>query len=344
MESEIAFQQRLEAACALAEASLKEAFGERRTGWMDQLEAEHDHLVGLLQELLERGAAEWGLRLTILLQELWFEPQHTAEGLDWLRRFLALPAAQARMVFQASGLDLAGAYAMNLGDYREARRLEEEALSIFKECGSPTQIAYTLFHLGHLSGFVQGDYPAARELYQEGLDLLREVGHHNGITHGLANVGTALTGMGAAAQAAPFIAESLCRYCEMDSLYNLMLSLRRAAAVAVGLGLAETALRLAGASDRQRLTLGVPEPEVFLQAYAQMLEPARNQLDEASQSRLWAERTALSLNQAVAVALQMLSFSERPGRKVPKQIRSKELEGSIPDCLHDKEPGGKDET
>lgn len=65
--------------------------------------------------------------------------------------------------------------------------------------------------------------------------------------------------------------------------------------------------RLAGASDRQRSALGVPEPEVFLQAYARMLEPARSQLDEASQTKLWAEGAALSLEQAVEVALQMLS-------------------------------------
>jgi tetratricopeptide (TPR) repeat protein len=203
MESETAFQQRLETACALAETSLEEAFGEQRTEWINRLEAKHDELVGLLQELLERGDAEAGLHLTTLLQELWFEPQHTAEGLDWLRRFLVLPAAQARTALRASGLDLTGAYALNLGDYRQARLLEEEALGIFRECGNPEQVAYTLFHLGHLSGFVHGDYPAARALYQEGLDVLCAGSHNEGIPHGLANVGTAFTGMGAAAGAAP---------------------------------------------------------------------------------------------------------------------------------------------
>jgi tetratricopeptide (TPR) repeat protein len=307
MESEITFQQRLEAALVLAETSLKEAFGEQRLKWMKRLEAEHDELINLLEDLLERNAAESGLRLTSLLQEFWFEPRHTAEGLDWLKRFLALPAAQARTASRASGLDLAGAYALNLGDYTEAQRLKEEALGIFKECGTPQEIAYTLFHLGHLSGFVDSDYPAALKFYQEGLDLLREAGHVEGITHGLANVGTALAGMGDAAHAAPLIAESLRCYHERGSLYNMMLSLRRAAAVAAGLGLVENALRLAGAGDRQRSALGVPEPDVFLRVYARMLEPARTQLDEASQSRLWAEGSALTLDQAVDLALKVLS-------------------------------------
>src|SRR5574339_73115 len=96
MNSETALPQRLEAAFALAEASLEEAFGDQRVSWMDRLEAERDELVRLLQELFARGEAEPGLHLTISLQELWFEAAYTAEGLDWLRRFLALPAAQAR--------------------------------------------------------------------------------------------------------------------------------------------------------------------------------------------------------------------------------------------------------
>ena len=307
METELSFQQRLEAACALAESSLEEAFGEQRATWINRLEAEHEELVSLLRELWGQGEAESGLRLTISLQELWFEDRHTAEGLDWLRRFLALPAAQSRTVSRAAALDLAGAYSLNLGNYEEARTLEQEALAIFKECGNSHQVAYTLFHLGHLSGLAQGDYSAAREFYQEGLDVLRAAGQDEGITHGLANLGTALAGMNAARAAAPLIAASLRGYYERESFYNLMLSLRRAAVVAAGLGLAETALLLAGASDKERLALGVPEPEVFLQAYARMLEPARDQLDEASQARLRAEGTALSLDQAVTVALDTLS-------------------------------------
>lgn len=309
MESKTAFQQRLKAACELAQASMEAAFGNQRATWMNRLEAEHANLTGLLQELLEQKEAESGLHLTILLQELWFEAQHTAEGLDWLKRFLELPAAQARTATRASGLDLAAACALNLSQYCEARQLNEEALGIFRECGTPVEIAYTLFHLGHLSGFVQGDYLAACKLYQEGLEVLRAAGHQTGITHGLANVGTAFAGMGSAAQAAPLIAESLRSYCEMRSLYNMELSLRRAAAVAAGLGLAETALRLAGASDKQRSMLGVAEPEAFLQAYARMLEPACSQLDQASQARLRAEGAALSLDQAVEAALQMLKLS-----------------------------------
>ena len=185
--------------------------------------------------------------------------------------------------------------------------MQEEALAIFRRCGSPVQIAYTLFHLGHFSGFVQCNYPTAHKLYREGLDVLRAVGHTEGITHGMANLGTALAGMGKARQAAPLIGESLQRYCEMRSLSNMELSLRRAAAVAAGLGMPKPALRLAGASKKHRLALGVSEPEVFLQAYARMLEPARRRLDEASQARLQAEGAAWSWDEAVMVALKMLS-------------------------------------
>jgi hypothetical protein len=184
--------------------------------------------------------------------------------------------------------------------------LQEDALSIFRECGNTIQAAYTLFHLGHLSGFVQNDYPTARHCYEEGLNILRAAGHMEGIIHGMANLGTALAGMGKAAQAAPLIAESLQGYCEMNSVFNMELSLRKAAAVAVGLGLPEIAIKLAGASEHHRLALGVSEPDVFLHAYTRMLAPARRLLDEASQARLRAEGGTWSLDEAVAVALKML--------------------------------------
>lgn len=290
----------------LAETSLEEAFGKRRAEWINRLEIEHDHLSSLLQELLARKNTEAGLCLTCLLEELWFEARYTAEGLDWLRRFLALPTAATHTALRASGLDLAGAYALQLGDYPEARRLQEEALGIFRKCGSPVQVAYTLFHLGHLSGFVQDDYPTARDYYEDGLNILREGGHKEGIIHGMANLGTALAGMGEAVQAASLIAESLQGYYEINSLFNIELSLRRAAAVAAGLDLPETAIQLAGASEHQRLALGVSEPDVFLRAYARMLAPARRRLAEASQARLQAEGAAWSLDEAVAVALKML--------------------------------------
>ena len=257
------FEQRLEASYALAGTSLEEAFGERRAESMNRLEAEHDNLSSLLQELLARKDTEAGLRLTCLLEELWFEAQYTAEGLDWLRCFLALPTAATQTALRASGLDLAGAYALNLGDYPETRRLQEEALGIFRKCGGPVKIANTLFHLGHLSGFVQDDYPTARDLYEEGLNILRAAGHKEGIIHGMANLGTALAGMGEAAQAASPIAESLQRYYEINSLFNIELSLRRAAAVAAGIDLPEIALQLTGASEHHRLALGVSEPNVF---------------------------------------------------------------------------------
>jgi tetratricopeptide (TPR) repeat protein len=205
------FQQRLEAAYALAEISREEAFGKRHAECINRLESEHDNLSCLLQALLERKDTESGLHLTCLLEELWFEAQYTAEGLYWLRCFLALPATATQTALRASGVDLAGALALQLGDYPEARRLQEEALAIFRKCGNTIQVAYTLFHLGHLSGFVQGDYPAARDCYDEGLNILRAAGHKEGIIHGMANLGTALAGMGEAAQGASLIADESTR-------------------------------------------------------------------------------------------------------------------------------------
>lgn len=55
METELPFQQRLEAAYALAKSSLEAAFGEQRAMWINRLEAEYEKLLSLLGELWGRG-------------------------------------------------------------------------------------------------------------------------------------------------------------------------------------------------------------------------------------------------------------------------------------------------
>ena len=65
-----------------------------------------------LKWLIERGEAERGLRLADLLQELWFEEQHTSEGRAWFATLLAMSQAAARTTQRAQALDLAGAYAL----------------------------------------------------------------------------------------------------------------------------------------------------------------------------------------------------------------------------------------
>ncbi len=306
-EVETVYQRLVSFYVTLAQRVLGEAFGPQRSVWMQRLEQEQVNLHALLDWLVKQGDAERGLELAFLLQELWFEEPHTSEGREWFARLLALPHAAAPNSLRAQALDLAGALALNQGDYTVAHSLKEEGLTILRQLGEPVSIGYALLHLGHLVGLAHGDFTTAQARYQEALEHLRRADHAEGITHALACLGSIAILQGDYATACPLIEESLRRYWELGADYDLAVSLWRVAGVAAGLGHPEQALRLAGASAVQMAAIGVSQPPAFQERYEQMLEPARAVLNEAAQTALWEEGQAMTLEQTIVYALEELA-------------------------------------
>jgi tetratricopeptide (TPR) repeat protein len=303
-ESDAVYDRLVTFSARLAERALSEAFGPQRAAWMQRLEREHANFRAALEWLVARGDAERGLRLADRLQELWFEEQHTSEGRAWFATLLALPQAAAHTTQRAQALDLAGAYALNQGDYAAARALKEEGIAILRELGDTERLGYSLLHLGHLAGYAQEDFRAAQALYQEGLDHLRNSSNADGTAHALANLGNVAILTGDYAAARPLVADSLRMYRDRGDIYAQAWSLGSAAGIAAGTGHPKRALRLAGASDAHCAAIGVSQPAVFEAPHKRAIEPARQALDAATQAALWAEGQAMPLAQAVAYALE----------------------------------------
>jgi tetratricopeptide (TPR) repeat protein len=303
-EAEAVYNRLVAFSSQLAEQALQAAFSPQRAVWMERLEGEHANLHAALGWLVVRGEAERGLQLADLLQELWFEPHHTSEGRAWFAALLALPQAAAHTTQRAQALDLAGAYALNQGDYAAARALKEEGLAILRELGNQERLGYSLLHLGHLVGYAQEDFPAAQALDQEGLDLFRGLSHAEGTAHALANLGNVAIMTGDYATARPLVADSLRMYRELGQVYAQAQMLGSAAGIAVGTGQPERAMRLAGASATHCAAIGVSQPAIFEARNKRVIEDARHALSEVAQATLWAEGQALPLEQAVAYALE----------------------------------------
>jgi tetratricopeptide (TPR) repeat protein len=303
-EEEAVYHRLLAFYTTLAEQMLDQAFGPQRSTWMQRLEQEHANIGAILNWVVAQGHAEHGLQLAYLLQELWFEEDYTSEGRSWFTSLLALPQAAARTSLRAQALDLAGALALNQGDYAIARALKQEGLAIFRELGDQVRVGYALLHLGHLVGYAQENFSAARKLYQEGLDILRGAFHVEGTAHALANLANVAILTSDYASAGPLVQESLQIYRELGSAYDMALSVERAAGIAAGTDHPERALRLAGASATHLTALGVSRPRIFQERSERMIEQARRALNESVQNALLAEGQVLSLEQAVAYALE----------------------------------------
>jgi tetratricopeptide (TPR) repeat protein len=148
-----------------------------------------------------------------------------------------------------------------------------------------------------------GDYPAARALYEESLAIRREIGDRYGIAWSLGGVG--------------HVAREAQEFARCAALYRESMVLRRTledrSSIAQGLedfaGLAgrqqqwERAVRLLGAAEGIAEPLGRSLPVSWRAEYQRIVDGAREALGEEAFAAAWAAGQALSLEGAVAYAM-----------------------------------------
>jgi tetratricopeptide (TPR) repeat protein len=78
--------------------------------------------------------------------------------------------------------------AMEQGDYRAARALHEESLTIHQEVGNAIGVAWTLYHLGTVAQRSR-DVAAARDYFERSLTAFRQIGDREGVAWSLYNLG-----------------------------------------------------------------------------------------------------------------------------------------------------------
>lgn len=290
----------------LAKHMLDEAFGEERAAWLARIEAELPQIRIVFDWLATQKDAQRGLQLAYLLQELWFEEVYTEEGFALLQRFLQLQTSGESAKLRAMCLDLAGALAINLGEYATALTLKEAGVSLLQPLGKTTQLAYALLHLGHLYGYAQEDYATAEAFYLEALGLFRHLQNVEGMTHATANLANAALESGNLLSARALTYESLRHYQEMDMAWELALLLNTTAGIEAASGYGETAVFLAAASAAHRQRIGVSMPEVYEKRYQQIEATVRASVAETEHPHLWQEGQMLRLDEAVNLAFERI--------------------------------------
>jgi tetratricopeptide (TPR) repeat protein len=287
----------------LAEQARREMFGPQRAAWMDRLEGESENLRAALRWLAERGEAARGLRLAVGLREFWWGGGHVSEGREWLATLLALPQAAERTILRAKALDDLGALAYLQNDYSTAHSLEEESLEIRRGVGDMHGVAVSLIHMG-VNARDQGDYATARTRFEESLVIMRELGTRHGIVYSLCGLASVALDEGDYAAARPLLKEILPTLRERGDVWAISFQLDEWAGVAVGEGQPQRALRLAGAGAAMREANYVLIGPDYQAKLDRRIEPARTVLDESAQAAAWAEGRAMTLEEAVAYALE----------------------------------------
>ena len=202
----------------------------------------------------------------------------------------------------AHAFNALGVAAGGRGDYPTARRHYEASLALFRELGETGWVAGVLNHLGYLL-VRQGDGAAAQPLLEESVGLVREIGFTTAIPTYQHSLALAVLLQGDAPRAAALLTESLAQVWEMGRKSGVSYCLEGLAAVAAAEQQLGRAGRLWGAAAAVREALDALLQSFDAAIYERWLAPARAHVGDGSWQAAVAEGRAMSLEQAVAYAL-----------------------------------------
>jgi tetratricopeptide (TPR) repeat protein len=202
----------------------------------------------------------------------------------------------------ANLLNNLGIVARSQGNYEMARAIHEEALRIRRGLGDRRAIAVSLNNLGNVA-LDEGGYSEARSRLEEAVALQREVGDRAYIANALNNLGNVARAQGDYGAAYSLYHESLIIAQELGIAWDIAYLLEDMGGLAALQGEAQRALRLVGAASALREASGQPRSSAEQDKLEQLLEPTRHELGEVAQVSAREDGRAMSLEQAIAYAL-----------------------------------------
>jgi predicted ATPase/DNA-binding SARP family transcriptional activator len=327
----------------LAEKAEPELHNREQAVWLERLKREHDNFRAALDwGTTTQSTREAGLRLSIALVTFWAICVYAKEGQSWLEQVLAASDG-APAALRARALTGAGTMAWLQRDMARAIAYHEDSLTLYRAVGDQHGMAESLNNLG-IQALVLRNFEQALPPLQESLQLYRALGDKFGIANALNSLGSLAKYSGDPERAVVWYTESLAFYRELDhqgwiagTLHNLALvatdqghfeqamlfnkeSLRMLrqfgekpafpdqfesfAAVLGAQRQPERAVRLLGAAAALRDEFQTPIFPVDQPDYERILALARAQLDEAAFATAWAEGQAMTVEQAIAYALE----------------------------------------
>jgi predicted ATPase/class 3 adenylate cyclase/DNA-binding CsgD family transcriptional regulator len=310
--------------------------------WLDRLYREYANLRASLQWAIEAGEEEWGLRLAADLWPFWFKRGALSEGRDLLERLLSAGSEGIEPGVRAAALNAAGTLARYQGDLASADRLITEALEIRRGLADPKATADSLNNLGYVT-LQRGDHRRAQSLYDEALRTYRQRGDQQGIADALSHLALIALHEGDRTTARKFEQESLDIWRALGDMqgvawaleglgkveleagdrkaaiasfreglevargigdgWSIALLIEGFACAAASQGLADHALRLAGAAAAIRKRVGTPLAPLHERQLHRWLERARFALRPVRSEHAYAAGSEMSLDDAVAEAI-----------------------------------------
>ena len=189
------------------------------------------------------------------------------------------------------------------GDYTSASAWTKEGLAAAYEVGDKFRVVPLLELLGHFE-HLQGNYAAARAVCGRWGDVGRECGDNLQVGRALRSLGYVEHREGNYRRAGQLFTESLAICHEVGSKEDMAKCLAGLGGAAGSLGQPERAARLLGTAGAVFSTMSYFRWPLDRIEYERYIAATRPQITEAEWDKAWAEGQAMSLEDAVALALE----------------------------------------
>jgi tetratricopeptide (TPR) repeat protein len=204
-------------------------------------------------------------------------------------------------VIQSRGV--LAACATRAGDTATAQRLHQTTVDQARASGQPWLAGAALYSLALLR-MRERAYPAAQELLKDSLQQFRVYGHTTNEATVLGMLGLALLLQGRHEEALPHLTDALVLHQRTGRSGDLADVLEMIAGLVARQSQAARAARLFGAADALRQAHGLRRQRTFEGLHAATVGAVRSSLGEEPFASAYAEGRTLSLDAAVAFALE----------------------------------------
>ncbi len=195
-----------------------------------------------------------------------------------------------------------GDWALLQGDYATARQYFLKALEWRRQLGTRWIIAAGLWQVANIM-CLQGDYPQAEPMYAEALALARALGDQRSEVHIAQELGAVAIHLGDVVLAKTLLAESLASFRKWADSLGIGRCLLGFADLQQVHGHLEQAARVLSFVEPWLQSNQIQFVHFDVTSYGRSVAAARAQLDEATFTKAWAEGRALTMKQAIELAM-----------------------------------------
>src|SRR6266511_1316855 len=279
----------------------------RAAGIMAQFWTEYAQAIPLLEESLSLARAEDDR--TAAAEALVFLGWIACDRGDYVRaetleaESLALYQAQDDAGGRGLALLSLGEAALEQGKLSRATEYCEALLALCRDMGEAVLHSRALLRLGRIA-YLQVDYIRAQMLLVESRSLFQQIRTPSAVAEAQFELGRVARAQGDELEERRLLIESLAGYRDFWSNKREVAScLEELAGLAAMNRQATHAVRLFGAAEALRERANTPLPPVYQPGYERDVATARTQLDAATFAAAWDAGLAMTLEQAIAYAL-----------------------------------------